>query len=235
MKSTATSLGKDYQTCPQPFAASVLTMTSLPAVFVPKGGLPVDHLTLPRNPKYIPPPWPFLCEDEEYDGGDFLTYPARMGWTDTDMDPNTCKRSSQEIAKYFQNWFDGHVPVVHVDNGARFLRASKGVPYVAISHVWSDGCGNPKANTLPSCQISRISNLVNNIYASSTESLPFWMDTLCCPVNTEPFQARSAAINMMKRTYEEAAVVLVLDEYLESQSVSTLPGEEILMMIHCSK
>ncbi|KAL8876663.1 MAG: hypothetical protein Q9198_005180 [Flavoplaca austrocitrina] len=35
--------------------------------------------------------------------------------------------------------------------------------YFAISHVWNEGLGNPNANLLPSCQIKRITGLMNNV------------------------------------------------------------------------
>ena len=40
-----------------------------------------------------------------------------------------------------------------------------GMQYVAISHVWKDGLGNPVENTLPSCQIHRIRKIVREMYA----------------------------------------------------------------------
>jgi hypothetical protein len=35
-------------------------------------------------------------------------------------------------------------------------RASARDQYVAISHVWADGLGNPKSNALPECQLRRL-------------------------------------------------------------------------------
>ena len=32
--------------------------------------------------------------------------------------------------------------------------------YIALSHVWADGLGNPKANSLPQCQLRRIYKLL---------------------------------------------------------------------------
>jgi len=85
-------------------------------------------------------------------------------------------------------WFfeDGQI---HVGNSACDTPATPGwpavIPYVAISHVWSDGLGNAIANTLPWCQLQRIQGLVDALYqdtAGNQHPVPFWMDTLCVPV-----------------------------------------------------
>ncbi|KAK6356072.1 hypothetical protein TWF718_000446 [Orbilia javanica] len=38
---------------------------------------------------------------------------------------------------------------------------AKSLDYVALSHVWSDGLGNPFANTLPRCQLRRLAYYTN--------------------------------------------------------------------------
>lgn len=44
------------------------------------------------------------------------------------------------------------------------LQASRpGRKYVALSHVWSDGLGNPSRNTLPMCQLSRLRSLLDEL------------------------------------------------------------------------
>lgn len=111
------------------------------------------------------------------------------------------------------------IPVIYVEsdttNGADGLRlstkASTGVPYVAISHVWSDGLGNPYQNTLPQCQLLQIQDWVNQLYDKSLWPVPFWIDTICVPLDREH---RSFAIQRMSSTYETADKVLVLDGWL---------------------
>ncbi len=66
--------------------------------------------------------------------------------------------------------------------------------YVALSHVWADGLGNPTATALPRCQLSRLKKLIDNLDFENLdvsghpevarEMLP-WCDTLCCPVKSE--------------------------------------------------
>lgn len=100
------------------------------------------------------------------------------------------------------------------------------VPYTAISHVWSDGRGNLAANTLPECQILHLSALVQDLSPKSIAPY-FWIDTLCCPVQPS---LRRTAIRLMRRTYEDAAQVLVLDYSLESVSAAADP-EDLLIRV----
>lgn len=98
--------------------------------------------------------------------------------------------------------------------------------YVALSHVWADGLGNPKATALPRCQLSRAKALVNDLdfdylRRTAASDLPenasemlLWCDTLCCPVQSK--EAQKMALMQMYRTYERASAVLVLDRGLIS-------------------
>ena len=101
----------------------------------------------------------------------------------------------------------------------RLVRSKVETRYVAISHVWSHGKGNPKSNSLPLCQLSYISKKVNALYPDENAPVPFWIDTLCCP--TKPPHAQALALEQMGSTYENADKVLVLDSTLETV---LLPG-----------
>lgn len=104
--------------------------------------------------------------------------------------------------------------------------------YVAISHVWSHGLGNPKQNSLPGCQLQRMQVLVDNLASHENigvDAIPFWMDTLCCPI--QPKEARRAAITKMAKTYERATCVLVIDRSLMAIDTKDLSKLEILMQV----
>lgn len=105
--------------------------------------------------------------------------------------------------------------------------------YVAISHVWSDGKGNPHRNFLPSCQLLHIQERINALYPSEQHPVPFWMDPLCVPVGKRFWPIRNRALNRMKDTYKLAHKVLVLDRSLEIVDSSVAP-EEALLRIHYS-
>lgn len=121
---------------------------------------------------------------------------------------------------------------LHNDVHVEVVRSDLKTPpkYVAISHVWSDGRGNLGSNTLPTCQLLHLNSQVSKLYSTSSESTLFWIDTICVPAKGD---SRRVAIGRMRKTYEQAEKVLVLDSGLESASMNTFPAE-LLMRIACS-
>ena len=100
------------------------------------------------------------------------------------------------------------------------------VSYIAISHIWSEGLGNPVSTTLPYCQLLNIEKALQDILYRRTdcasypqETLYFWLDTLCIPVQEEHRDLRFAAIRRICATYGNATACLVLDAELQH-----LPG-----------
>ncbi|KAK4163093.1 hypothetical protein QBC43DRAFT_320507 [Cladorrhinum sp. PSN259] len=126
-----------------------------------------------------------------------------------------------------------------------------GVEYVGISHVWADGLGNTKANTLQTCQISRLGRLVKAVEDDYNKKYPeqppvkyrLWIDTLCVPVApraeegpVEPERLRiyNLALGRMKDVYMGAAHVLVLDKALNSYDIDGLHPAEALLRVFAS-
>ncbi|KAL7930254.1 hypothetical protein V8C35DRAFT_313355 [Trichoderma chlorosporum] len=105
-----------------------------------------------------------------------------------------------------------------------------GVPYVALSHVWANGLGNPKANSLPRCQIKHVAQLIasmeTQIEPDETEyksRYRIWIDTLCCPIELGD---KLIALERIASVYRNAAHVLVLDASLTGfDSQDTHPAE----------
>lgn len=112
----------------------------------------------------------------------------------------------------------GSVQVYPMDSGI------KG-PFVAISHVWSDGLGNPQSNALPLCQLNHIETLVNALYDPDDGPVNFWMDTLCIPVGRKNVHFRKLAISRIAHLFKRADKVLVLDNSLQNIG-SDAPWEE---------
>jgi hypothetical protein len=106
------------------------------------------------------------------------------------------------------------------------------IRYVGISHVWSDGMGNPSVNGLYACQLHRIQQAVNGLYSTErdtpTENVPFWCDTLLIP---RSWHFRSLAISQMARTYLHADKVLVLDSWLTRSSFSLEGPKHLLLKV----
>ncbi|KAF2145871.1 uncharacterized protein K452DRAFT_304894 [Aplosporella prunicola CBS 121167] len=127
--------------------------------------------------------------------------------------------------------------------------------YTAISHVWSDGLGNPSANALPHCQLKYIATCLKNMprktgernvlgvgpvlidwgrqnFSTSGRSSPlFWIDTLCIPVRDRDRHLRLQAINQMASIYAAAVQVLVLDAELQQTRTNHIHASELLARI----
>lgn len=103
-------------------------------------------------------------------------------------------------------------------------------PYVAISHVWSDGLGHPfGVNSLPECQVRRLKSLIQE---TGLDEPLIWIDSLCVPAKNG--LAKRNALTRMARVYGNAAKILVLDSDLLSTS-ALCSNEEILLRIALSK
>ncbi|KAL4925071.1 uncharacterized protein BDV17DRAFT_294762 [Aspergillus undulatus] len=139
----------------------------------------------------------------------------------------------------------GKIPVARivVDNEQRVrldvTPYEEGKTYIAISHVWSHGLGNPDYNALRACQLLQLNKLVKNAYHNHLESESqdtdkpyFWIDTLCLPLR--PAQWRKAAIKQMRYCYENASAVLVLDRHLRRSTGYTPTKTELLLQIAIS-
>lgn len=114
--------------------------------------------------------------------------------------------------------------------------------YVAFSHVWAHGLGNPDVNGLPRCQLSRLGQLATYVASRSMkqerglpvdpsppehQTIAFWIDTLCIPVGDEFAKSRRQGILRLTDVFRDAEAVLVLDKEVEhvSASVSYLKKE----------
>jgi hypothetical protein len=114
------------------------------------------------------------------------------------------------------------------------VEASDEILYVAISHVWSDGLGNPKSNSLPKCQLRELrDNVASCLWEQGVKDghrVQLWIDTLCVPLD-EPLRGR--AIELIKTTFENAIEVLVLDGHLKTLSAN-VDYIENLIRVTCS-
>jgi hypothetical protein len=137
----------------------------------------------------------------------------------------------------------GDIPVIRITNDVEksqslievqtFKLATQvsTLKYVAISHVWSHGMGNPHQNSLWKCQLLRVQQAVDAISLAqkSSEHTLFWLDTLCVPL--EPI-FRNLAIVRMSATYLHAHQVLVLDSWLCQQPDQLLTRNLLLKIAH---
>ncbi|KAF2267175.1 hypothetical protein CC78DRAFT_566334 [Lojkania enalia] len=71
----------------------------------------------------------------------------------------------------------GGIPLVWIDessSGAPQLHVRSATArdnYIAISHVWSDGLGNPQSNALPMCQVKKLARYLTQLPHPSTQGV----------------------------------------------------------------
>ena len=102
-------------------------------------------------------------------------------------------------------------------------------PYLAISHVWSDGRGNETANSLLSCQVAQMYEL-----CELRDGLPIWMDTLCIPCGAGDQKVRAKAIASMNRIYLNAEKVVVIAEDLLALDYGSVQNIDIWFQFRTS-
>ncbi|KAK4498833.1 hypothetical protein PRZ48_009343 [Zasmidium cellare] len=141
----------------------------------------------------------------------------------------------------------------------------EGMVYVALSHVWADGLGNPAANCLPRCQLLRVKKLVEDfrdknvvhdvdesvkqapeaplVYPGPSREIFIWCDTICCPVqdfsnplpSDELTALQSKAIARLRQVYQQASHALVLDRSLEAMDFHSIDRLEAAARVYTSR
>lgn len=148
-----------------------------------------------------------------------------------------CQKLTTEILE------TGSLPLIHINEYETLAELSVEIVasqptslYVALSHIWADGLGNPKANALPRCQVSYLREILTQLKWKADpqddpddQEIMLWVDTLCCPV--EPEKANNLALEQMFRTYEQGRCVLVLDNSLRMHSLEALGLDEVCARI----
>ncbi|KAK4033341.1 hypothetical protein C8A01DRAFT_40205 [Parachaetomium inaequale] len=117
--------------------------------------------------------------------------------------------------------------------------------YIALSHVWSEGTGNPSANALPFCQLSYCqywamlsqqivekaeaadknpySTGINVTNKPKTQTVNLWIDTMCCP--STPGYGKNLCLAKMRDIYANAYAVLVRSAALEDMDLTPYINE----------
>ncbi|KAH9206458.1 hypothetical protein DL95DRAFT_469591 [Leptodontidium sp. 2 PMI_412] len=183
-------------------------------------------------------------------------------------DGRECPWFELDVNKAHDILLGGNLPVILVANDGEIWKSRLGLSnpaklnvaikssnevrqYIAFSHVWSDGLGNPHSNRLRVCKLDQLQTLASGIeharathrigsgalkvsYVSLSKPLiPFWIDTICCP--THPPEAQTLGIKMLQQTYKEASSVIVLDSYLQRAVFWKTSKQEILLRVECSR
>ncbi|KAI5837088.1 hypothetical protein DFP73DRAFT_569385 [Morchella snyderi] len=153
-----------------------------------------------------------------------------------------CASVEVDVQKVCEFLESGKIPLIAVDDnlGVRIVSDEN---FVAISHVWSHGLGNPNMNALPLCQLRRLRTAISaldssnpdlHLRSTTSDTYAFWMDTLCIPVSPDLKAYRKKAIALMGKTYHCATAVLVLDRSLKQlTSTSTSLIQQCLWLLIC--
>ena len=122
-------------------------------------------------------------------------------------------------------------------------------PYVALSHLWADGLGNPREIALPRCQILRLASLVRGLDGhrprgqdhSEDRELFLWCDSLLCPVQPREHATKDQqrgkryALALIRDVYTRAAYVLVVDASVVCYSVQKIGMRDAATRVFTSR
>lgn len=146
--------------------------------------------------------------------------------------PGTCSQSSEAVIEHVMDMItldETKRPLLQFreqDNGSHdslepeVIEWQPSMEYATISHVWSDGFGNPSANTMLVCQLKLIRDLLSKLKPKSTNAtIPFWMDTLMIPVGSDEEtedvkrkkDVRRKTIRQIPKIFKDASHTIVLD------------------------
>lgn len=147
--------------------------------------------------------------------------------------PSCSRKNCQQIGPDTEELSDiiqgGKIPLLQYDKSTatvNLIGVSEpiGMEYVAFSHVWTDGYGNPNANVLNQCVLDMFIHLfgeLRDLLDNKTSAIApeqFWIDTLAIPVQAKYRVQRKKAIESMHRIYKGAKCTIVLDSGLMSVS-----------------
>ena len=134
-----------------------------------------------------------------------------------------CKFVKPDWGLVFDILEDDYIPLVRYPPENKTLEVGALDPsdpaadYVVFSHVSADGLGSCSERGLHICQTERLHDLASRVLSSDVW---FWIDGLCVP-RREPF--RNMAIQLMKYTYADSLLSIVLDNSIRHVSVADDP------------
>jgi hypothetical protein len=134
-------------------------------------------------------------------------------------DESVCKFIPLEIKDVVKHLEKHHIPLLEYNKEEGKVTVQKYepyTPYATLSHVWSDGYGNPDANLLWRCQLDFFDDLFRE--AQQEERKLFWIDTLAIPIQEEYKKYRRIAIRQIHQVYTNARYTIVIDKGLGGMS-----------------
>ena len=148
-----------------------------------------------------------------------------LGVDEAALSVRICKDPSEILSVDISGIRDSSLPTT--------LEPVANAPYVAISHVWADGLGNEKSNSLPICQLKRLKGIIQGLQSqlSTEKPLTLWIDTLSVP-STQKI-AKRHVLKRLVDIYKHATAVLVLDPDLFGTDISCTVEEKLVRISLC--
>lgn len=139
-----------------------------------------------------------------------------------------CVAFFPDLARIVKILQQDQLPIIRVDYDTEqpqlsIEAANKGSfrEYVAISHVWVDGLGGSTEKGLDTCQVLRLSTLVNNTTGRPAgESAKFWIGSLCIPSHKSNVYV--PALIGIRDVYSCVTSVLIIDKLVQQCSSTDL-------------
>lgn len=134
-------------------------------------------------------------------------------------DESVCNFVPLEIEKVVEYLEKHQIPLLEYDKDEGKVKVEKYepyTPYATLSHVWSDGYGNPDANLMWRCQLDFFDELFGE--AQQEERRLFWIDTLAVPIHDKYKEFRRIAIRQIHHVYTNARYTIVIDKGLGEMS-----------------
>lgn len=125
----------------------------------------------------------------------------------------------------------GGIPLISIslenDLDLQVVQCTPYITYTAISHVWSDGLGNPISNALPRCQLLRLRKMIFETYFP--ENSPFYdKSTIMSAVRSAGYWAFWRETRARKPCFkiDKKRVYFWMDTLCIPVSVDSQPAEE---------
>ena len=146
-----------------------------------------------------------------------------------DCEKNLCDImpiKAEKLARIIQN---DEIPILQYIPGTDttfeidVLAFEPPMAYATVSHVWSDGYGNPTENSMQRCQLAHLKKKLEHIRGqigdsitdkASKQNLYFWIDTLAIPVQKRYREQRTKIIGRIYDIFNLAKYTIVIDNEL---------------------
>lgn len=136
-----------------------------------------------------------------------------------------CASEGPNVAELVEIIRSGQVPILELRDDLTIMVKAYQLSddYGAITHVWSDGFGNPLRNEMPRCQLKFLAEAMTeserHLNMRNHGRKLFWIDTLAIPVGAENKPERKASIGRIHDIFVNSKYTIVFDSELSTMKV----------------